>query len=85
MPPPPSSLSLVKIDTSVTYPLEGFVALQEECLSRAVEGLQRLREEIAAVIVTSCKVSENLGLQNILAACQVTNQSVYTCMLGAPS
>ncbi len=58
MPPPPSSLSLVKIDTSVTYSLEGFVALQEECLSRAVEGLQRLREEIAAVIVTSCKVSK---------------------------
>lgn len=52
-----SSLSLVEIDTSLTYALEEFMVVQERCLSRTVEGLQRLREEIAAVIVTTCKVN----------------------------
>ena len=55
------ALTLVEIDKKVTYTMKDFVSLQVRCMSRAVEGLGRLREEIAAVVLSTCKVSISRG------------------------
>ena len=66
----------------ITYTLEGFMTVQEGCLSRAQEGLERLRQQVAAVIVTACKVSgqQSLTIQYVLCF-EVVAGALKQCQL----